>query len=169
MHHRVYENKLKKDLYRTNDTAAKNLRFLRLLHGYKQCELADILGVGRGVYLSIENGRKQMDFDILCFFSDFYEVDINYLVSVDMCDQIMTMIRADQERLRADVFLDRYFSLSRNGREQIRAEILGLSDHEKRFKRFPWKYEGFEDLVTVDTLYEKGFLYEERERKKKRK
>jgi len=166
---RIYENKLKKDLYKQNDTAVRNLRFLRLVNGYTQSELADKLGIARTSYHAIERTDKQLDFETLCFFADFYGIEINYLVTCDIADQIMTMIRADQERLKAAAFLERYDALSRSGKEQIRAEIMGIYEHEKQFNRFPWKYEGFEDLVTVDTLYEKRLLYEERARKKKKK
>lgn len=166
---RIHENKLKKDLYKENNTAAKNLRFLRMVNGYKQRELAEHLGVCRSVYHSIENFSKQPDYDTLAFFADFYGIDINYLVTCDICDQIMTMIQVDQERVSAAAFLERYYALSQCGRDQIRDEIFGLAEHEKQFNRFPWKYEGYEDLVTVDTLYEKKLLYEERERKNRKK
>ena len=168
MSRRVHENKLKKNIYRTNNTVSKNLRFLRLVYGYTQQEIADILGIGRTAYHAIEHGGRQLDLELISILADFYEIDINYLVTLDICEQIMTMIKVDQERIRASVFLDRYFSLSRSGREQIRDEILGIAEHERLFKRFPWKYEGFEELTTSDVLYEKRYLYEERLRKEKK-
>lgn len=168
MSERIHENKLKKNLYRTNDTVSKNARFLRLISGHTQQEMADLLGMCRSAYHSIEKGGKQLDFQTLSILSEFYEIDMSYLVSIDICEQMMNMIKVDQEKIRASVFLERYLSLSRSGKEQIKSEILGIAEHEKLFKRFPWKYEGFEELITVDTLYRKRLIYEERLKKDKK-
>lgn len=167
MKNRIHENKLKKDLYRSNTTTSKNLRFLRLVYGYTQQEMANVLGLSRSAYYAIECGSRQMSFETLCALSDFYEIDMNYLVTLDICEQILNMIKADQERVRASVFLDRYFALSRCGKEQIREEIFGIYEHESRFRKFPWNYEGFEELLSAAALYEKCLLYEERLRKEK--
>lgn len=165
---RVHENKLKKDLFRTNDTVSKNARFLRIISGYTQQQVADLLGMCRSAYHSIERGGKQLDFETISILADLYEIEISYLVTFDICEQMLNMIKVDQERIRASVFLERYHSLSRSGKEQIKAEILGIAEHEELFRRFPWKYEGFEELIAVDILYEKKLLYEERARKKKK-
>lgn len=167
MSRRVHENKLKKNLYRTNNTISKNARFLRIISGHTQQEMADLLGMCRAAYHSLESGGKQVDFKTLSILSEFYEIEMSYLVTFDICEQMMNMIKTDQEKIRATAFLERYLSLSRSSKEQVKAEIMGISEHEKLFRRFPWKYEGFEELITTDALYKKRLFYEERLKKDK--
>lgn len=144
---RVHENHLKKDLYRQNKTVAKNLRFLRLVYDYSQQSLADFLHISRSAYYSIESGAKTLDFESLVELAGFYEIDIDYLVSYDICEQLINMIRVDYSKIKATVFLERYFALSRSGKEQIRNQVMEMAEKEKPFNKFPWEYDGFEDVL----------------------
>lgn len=160
MSNRIHENKLKKDLYKENLTVSKNIKFLRLIYGYSQQEISDMLRMSRGAYVKMENGGKQLDFEILAALSDFYDVDITYLVSYDICDQMLNMIRVDQEAVRASSFIESFFHLSRNGKEQIRSVVYEIAEHEKEFKRFPWNNEKYNELYDTDVLRNNRFFYE---------
>lgn len=144
---RIQENHIKKELYRQNKTISKNLRFLRLLYEYNQQDLADVLHLSRSAYYSIESGTKTLDFESLSMLSDFYNIDIDYLVSFDISNQLLNLIRVDRKSINATAFLEKYFSLSRSGKEQIKSYIDTIAAHEKDFRKFPWEYEGLEDML----------------------
>jgi len=162
MSNRVHENHLKKDLYKLNTTASKNIKFLRLICGYSQQEMADVLMLSRTAYFKVENCAKPLDFKMLAFLSDFFKVDLAYLVSYDICDQVLNMIRGDQESVKATTFLENFFSLSRSGKEQIRDIIFEMAEYEKEFNRFPWHNEEYDELYDNDSLREGYFLSEKR-------
>lgn len=164
---RIHENQFKKDLYRHNDTVSKNLRFLRLLNGYTQQQMADVISVSRSSYHAIERGARLLDFETITILADFYDMDLSYLVSFDICDQILNMIRVEQDRIKASVFLERYFALSRNGKEQIKEEIFNMYEFEEAFRKFPWKYEGFDDLFSPIALFKKRLMYEKEKKENK--
>ncbi len=162
MKNHVYENKLKKDLYRQNTAVSKNLKFLRLICGYSQQEIADLLNLSRAAYFKIENNTKSLEFDTLVFLADFYKIDLDYLVSYDICEQLLNMIRGDKEKVKATTFLDNFFSLSRSGKEQIRDDIFEMAEHERNFKRFPWHNEEYDELYEYGALSTNRFLFEKR-------
>jgi len=162
MSKRVHENKLKKDLYKQNTTVSKNIKFLRLICGYSQQEISDLLSLSRGAYFKIESGAKTLDFDTLALLADFYKVNIDYLVSYDICAQVLNMIRGDNETLKATTFLEKYLSLSRSGKEQVKSAIFEMAEYEKDFKNFPWVNEEYNALYETKTFRENRFLNERR-------
>ena len=152
---RIDENQLKRALYRSNTTVCSNIRLLRIICGYTQIELADLLCLSRSAYFAIEIGKKLPDFDMLKTLSEFYDVDINYLISFDIAEQMLNMIRGDHAETKATRFMERYFTLSRKGRKQIESEIYKMKSYEDKFKKFPWKYEERPELFGPCTLVEK--------------
>ena len=54
---RIKENQFKRELYRRNITASRNIRTLRLLCGYTQQELADLAGISINTVVAAERGQ----------------------------------------------------------------------------------------------------------------
>lgn len=156
---RIDVNQLKRELYRNNKTFSKNIRLLRLITRKTQNELADALQLCRSAYVALEIGKKMPDFKMLVTLSEFYDVNIDYLISFDIAEQMLSMIKADHEETEALRFLDRYFMLSRNGKDQIRTEIDLLNEREKDFNNFPWSYEEYEDMFRNISLKGQGRRY----------
>lgn len=58
----------------------QRLRFLRGQKKISQYELADAVGISRGVVGNYEVGARQPDYQTLCLFADYYEVSTDYLL-----------------------------------------------------------------------------------------
>lgn len=56
------------------------LKSLRLSHEFTQQEIADRLGISRGAYANLENGKREPDIATLIFIADLYGVTLDYLV-----------------------------------------------------------------------------------------
>lgn len=56
---------------------------LRTEHGETQQNLADLLGISRGAYANIENGKRRPDFDTLFRLADHYDVSVDYILGRD--------------------------------------------------------------------------------------
>lgn len=156
---RINVNQLKRELYRNNTTVSKNIRLLRLITKKTQNELADTLNLSRSAYVALEIGRKLPDLEMLITLSELYDVNIDYLISFDIADQMLSMIRADHEETEALRFLNRYFMLSRSGKDQIKAEIDKIKEHEEGFNNYPWDYGEYEDMFRNLTLEGKRLRY----------
>lgn len=162
MTERIHEHQLKRKLYRSNTTVCNNIRLLRIICGYTQMEIASLLKLSRSAYFAIEIGKKLPDFDMLNTLSEFYDVDIDYMVSFDIAGQMLNMIRVDHAETKATRFIERYFTLSHKGRCHIREEIYRMKACEDKYKRFPWKYDERPDLFSPSVLNEKERVYERR-------
>lgn len=148
---RLYEHKLKRELYRQNKTIHKNLRFLRLVYGYSQIEIADRFHLGRSTYHAMEHYGRIPDFDLLCEMADFYHIGVDYLISFDISRQIMAMLDPEKDDINAIEFMKKYLTLSRAGMEQIKNELEEIYTGEKQHNSFPWKY--------VDPMFERGVMF----------
>ena len=135
---RIVEHQLKRDLYRNNDIICKNIKFLRLVTGATQQELADYLCMTRSTYYAMERCVKIPEFELICRICEYYNVNIDYLVSYDIKAQILKILQPDTGEINAVYFLERYLCLSQTGKEQIRAEIERIKSAEKEFNNFPW-------------------------------
>ena len=144
---RIKENQFKRELYRRNITASRNIRTLRLLCGYTQQELADLLAICRSAYFALETGLKQPDYETLLILSEFYNVNMDYMISYDICDQMLNMFRVDSSEIDAARFISNYFSLSHKGKKEIKAAVSYMLEYEKKFCRFPWHYEGHDEFL----------------------
>ena len=60
---------------------SKTLRRLREDKGLTQTELADTLGLTRSRINNYENGLREPDFETLELFADFFNIDMNGLIS----------------------------------------------------------------------------------------
>lgn len=64
-------------------TYYENLRVIREDRGYKQREIADILGTTQQYYSDYENGKREIPIRIYIALSNFYNVTIDYLAGQD--------------------------------------------------------------------------------------
>lgn len=60
-------------------TYYENLRVTREDRGYKQREIAEILGTTQQYYSDYENGKREIPIRIYIALSNFYNVTIDYL------------------------------------------------------------------------------------------
>lgn len=58
-------------------TRIKDLRIERQL---TQLQMASLLGITRGAYANIENGRREPDISTLIFLADYFSVSVDYLI-----------------------------------------------------------------------------------------
>lgn len=144
---RIKENQVKRELYKKNTTASKNIRTLRILCGHTQQEVADLLSICRSAYYALETGERQPDFKTLMILSKFYNVNMSYIVSYDICDQMLNMFRIETNEIEAVHFITKYFCLSHGGKEDIKAAVKRMRDFERKFSRFPWHYEGHSEMI----------------------
>ncbi len=64
------------------------LKDLREEHGYKQKDLADMLGIARASYSHYETARNIPPSDCLCKIADFYKIPLSNLVRISHSDSI---------------------------------------------------------------------------------
>lgn len=138
---RIKENQIRRELYRKNTTLSKNVRLLRLLHGYSQQDMADALHISRTTYFGLEYGGKTPDFKAACELADFYNINLDYLISYDITEQLLSLLQVDQKDTNALNFITKYLSLSYSGRDQMKTAIEELKKCEDTYRTFPWKYE----------------------------
>lgn len=74
------------------DKLSKNARFLRLLNGYCQQEVADILHVSRTSYLNLESGKTQFDLESVFSLSSFYGISPDRFISIDIAQHFLATI-----------------------------------------------------------------------------
>ena len=135
---RLYDHHLKRELYRKNNTFHRNVRFLRLVHGYSQDKLADQFHMARSTYHAMENGGSPPHFDLASEIADFYNVNLNYLISYDIAAQLLALIQPEREDVNAMIFIEKWLQLSTSGREQITNEINQIYEGEKKYHKFPF-------------------------------
>lgn len=56
----------------------KQIKELRLLHGWKQYELAEKVGLSRPAICNIEAGKRSLTLNTLKRFCEVFEIDISY-------------------------------------------------------------------------------------------
>lgn len=56
---------------------------LRQGRGLTQQNIADVLGITRGAYANIENGKREPDFATLFTLANYFNVSIDYLLGCD--------------------------------------------------------------------------------------
>lgn len=144
---RIKENKVKKDLYKRNTTMSKNMRTLRMLTGVNQEDIANHLSLCRTAYYAIESGVRQPDFETLRKLAEFYNVNMSYIISYDIADQMLNMFRVDMNEINAARFMAKFFSLSAKGKDEIKIAIMRMREYERKFSRFPWNYEESEERL----------------------
>jgi len=138
---RLEENKMKKDTYLVKQILARNLRLLRNIKGVSQDNVAHELHVSRSCYNYIESGSHTPDFHTLCRLSAYYDVSLDYLLTFDIAEHIMSIIKREKSEMEAVDFLNKYLQLSQGGRAQIQKRIEDLKEMEKDFSIFPWDYQ----------------------------
>ena len=152
---RIYENQLKRQLFRANTTVCKNIRLLRLIHGFCQQEMADLLCMSRSTYFAIESGSRLPDMGSIITLSEHYNIDVCYMISFDMAKQLMTLLHVGREEISATHFIEHYIALSESNKAQVAVDIKRIEAHEKNFNNLPWKYTGYETLFTGSGICER--------------
>ena len=137
----INKNKEKKDMYLAKQVLAKNLRLLRNIKGINQENVACYLNVSRSCYNYLENGYHTPDFHTLCQLAEYYDVSLDYLLTFDITEHIISIIGKEKSELEALAFLNKYMQLSYGGKVQIQRRIAQLKAEEDEFCIFPWDYQ----------------------------
>lgn len=61
-----------------NKSVGRKLRELRISRGYKQYEVADMVGLSRPAVCNIEAGKRALTLNTLKKFCEVYSIDISY-------------------------------------------------------------------------------------------
>ncbi|SDO75830.1 helix-turn-helix domain-containing protein [Selenomonas ruminantium] len=96
----------------------KKLLEWRELHGYKQQQVADALGVSRATYANYECGRRSPDIKGLIRLAEFYGISLDELVGYDNNGSEGTSLAPQDKQL-----LKQYRRLTDEGRERISNQI----------------------------------------------
>lgn len=111
------------------------LKELRLEKKETQADIAEILGVTRGAYTNIENGRRSPDLDSIATLANHYAVSVDYILGRTNNRKGISMFTMfDEERLeyaedyRKLSACDRLAWLRDKGRETSEAIVPGEYD-----------------------------------------
>lgn len=137
---RIEENRIRKEMYQAHKFISRNLKLLRNINGLTQDQVSALLHMSRSCYSNLESGRKVPDFETIYILSRFYDINLDYLLSFDISDHMLSLLRVDRKETEALHFMERYMKLSYGGKEQIRVRVSELLDEEKDFNNFPWDY-----------------------------
>ena len=137
----IQEHKERRRLYQAHKYIAGNLRLLRCVNGLNQDQVAVKLNMSRSSYSSLEGGSRIPDIVTLYEISQLYDISLDYLLSFDISQHVLSLINRGACETDAHTFLENYLSLSHAGREHIKAKIEQLAIRDKSFNRFPWNYE----------------------------
>lgn len=91
------------------------LKELRVEKHETQATISELLGITRGAYTNIENGRRSPDIDSLKTLADHYSVSIDYILE-----------RTNNKKGIA------MFTMSKEERMEYAREYAGMGDDEKR-------------------------------------
>lgn len=138
---RIEAHRRRKEMYQAHKYIAKNLRFLRYIRGLSQQDTAALLHMSRSCYCQLENGSKIPDLITIYEISRFFDVSLDYLLSFDMTEHLLFLMKRDRNELQAQQFIGKYLRLSHGARKQISMRIENLMDQEKEFNLFPWDYD----------------------------
>lgn len=58
----------------------KNLKTARVLNGYQQAQVANILGINRVSYARYESGEREPDISTICLLSDVLAVPVDFII-----------------------------------------------------------------------------------------
>lgn len=133
-------NKQHKEMYQAQRHIAENLRFLRYIHGFSQKQMAEAVHMSRSCYCQLENGGKLPDLITVYKLSEFFGISLDYLLSFDITDHLLSMLRHSSNHLESRQFVSKYLQLSHGARRQIEKRIEELAEQEKSFNYFPWDY-----------------------------
>ena len=67
--------------------------------------------MSRSCYSALENGAKIPDFITVYTLSEFYGVNLDYLLAFDISEHLLSLLRADRRSLDSFSFLDGYMKL----------------------------------------------------------
>ncbi len=137
---RVQENKRRKEMYQAHKHIARNLRLLRYIKGISQEQAAKLFHMSRSCYCHLESGAKVPDLITIYRISEYFDVSLDYLLSFDITDHILSLLKRDETELEAQNFIEKYLKLSHGARQQINTRIESLADKEHGSNLFPWDY-----------------------------
>lgn len=90
-------------------------RYLRKRAGLTQVELAEKLGLSKGMISMCENGERRPSYETLEAIADFFNVDMNFLLGYDQSTSKLSQ--------RATTFAAMYDSLDDSAKDVIDAMI----------------------------------------------
>lgn len=143
---RIEAHRRRKEMYQAHRYISKNLRLLRYIRGLSQQDAACLLHMSRSCYCQLESGSKLPDLITIYEISRFFDVSLDYLLSFDMTEHLLFLMKRDRNELQAQQFIGKYLKLSHGARKQINTRIAKLMDQEKEFNFFPWDYDMEEDI-----------------------
>lgn len=127
------ENNCTSDDCRLYDYIPRNLRLLRYINDMSQEDIADMLHMSRTCYFALENGSKAPDIVTLCDIAAVYNIRLDYLISYDIAEEVLSLLRCDKEDIHSHRFLANYFKLSQGARTQVHSKLESLANRDRLF------------------------------------
>jgi hypothetical protein len=81
------------------------------------------------------------DLEILHRISNYYDIDLMYLVCFDMKKHLLDILFRSNHTVPSEIFISQYMELSGGAKLQVRNRLRELIDAEKEFNLYPWNYD----------------------------
>ena len=102
------------------------LKDLRKTRNVTQVKVANYLGIPRGAYTNIENGRRQLDPTSICKLADYFGVTTDYLLGrSDVAEPAKNQPIADGDELDREL-IDLMRDLSPEDFQRVKDFVAGL-------------------------------------------
>ena len=88
------------------------IKAMRLEHGLKQRQLAEVLGTDKPMYSKMELGARRVRRDHVPKLAELYKVDVKELMTLWLADGVYAALKEEDENLRLDAIdlAKEYFS-----------------------------------------------------------
>lgn len=111
-----------------NKSIGQKLKELRLSRNYKQCDVADNLGLSRAAVSNIENGRRSLTLNTLQKFADFYKVDVSTItdeIEQNNKDEIIDLLERTRKVFNSNIVHEKE-------KEELYLELMKLYLNAKK-------------------------------------
>ncbi len=105
---------------------------LRQGKGLTQQNIADLLGITRGAYANIENGKREPDFAALFALADYFKVSIDYLLGRDDQKKEPTPVSEDGLSETARQFMSLVDRLSPAQQDLLLSQLQAWTEQNQR-------------------------------------
>lgn len=115
------------------DLLSRNLKLLRITHGFSQAELAEKLYLTRSTYTDYEKCTRTPDLQTLDALSGIYNISLDTLVFQDLSQGPFNSIYLDEDHRMLGLLLSEFENLTVSSRSLIMERMNTLLEREEIF------------------------------------
>lgn len=108
---------------------------LRIEHGLKQLEIAELIHVEKSTVSNYESGKAVPLYPVMIKIADYYQVSLDYLFGRTQIRTCMANLERGMKTTDGRLSLDDLLSLDAEDRETIRRIIVAMKANPKYQKR----------------------------------